>query len=107
MSTLRVVIKWEGGSVLDRGSEAERERHRDLGEALLEKWQADPGITQICYYRVPQTYHCAVYKVRDVTVIDQIDEQLNAARKSGWLVQQHSMEIVLGPDEPWDRGWSS
>jgi hypothetical protein len=107
MSSIRVVLRWEGGFVLDRGSEEERERGRQATRTLVwEKWKADPGITCICYYHRPQTYHCAVFEVDDFAKIDEMNEDLNAARNGGWLVTARSMEIVLG-DSRWDEWWAS
>ncbi len=107
MSSIRVVLTWEGGFVLDRGSEAERERsHEAMIKLAFEKWKADPGITHICGYLKPQTRWYAVFEVEDFSKVDQMNEDLNAARNGGWLVAEHSMEIVLG-SSGYDEWWAS
>jgi len=106
MSSIRVVLTWEGGFILDRGSEEDRERGHQAIRTLFEKWKADSGITHICGYDKPQTRHYAVFEVDDFSKIDEMNEDINAARNGGWLVAEHSMEIVLG-NTRWDEWWAS
>ena len=43
MTSMRVVLKWSGGFILDRASDEERERGRKAAMAAVwEKWKKDP-----------------------------------------------------------------
>jgi hypothetical protein len=105
MATVRVVLRWNNGFVGDQLSESDAERSRQALMDMMEKWKADPGIKYICYYLVPQTYHCAVFEADDLSKIDEMNEDINAAR-GGWRVAECSMEIVLG-NPGWDEWWAS
>jgi hypothetical protein len=55
---------------------------------------------------MPQVNHCAVFQVDSVSKIDEMDQEIYAARRDGWLLAKCSVDIVLGQSE-YDRWWAT
>jgi hypothetical protein len=95
--TIRVVFRSNGGFIMRRASEEEREQDNKLGEEIFEKWKADPGIRFICYYLSPGVGHHMILEVDDISKIDEMDRDMYSTK--GLLLEKYSFEIVLGETE--------